>query len=108
MGEEVGRQRSEHHHAGDALDLYMIGLGATSDGSKFVTNQVFAGAFPISANVTATVGGEQTQVLFAGLTSPGLYLVRIVIPSDLAPGSQPIQLSAGASRTRSSLMLTLQ
>jgi uncharacterized protein (TIGR03437 family) len=93
---------------GDTLDLYAIGLGATSDGSKFVTNQVLAGAFPVSANVTVTVGGEAAQVLFAGLTSPGLYLVRVMIPADLAPGAQPIQLLADSSRTRSSLVLTLQ
>jgi uncharacterized protein (TIGR03437 family) len=90
---------------GDTLDLYMIGLGSTLDPSDFITNQVFAGAYPVSATVIATVGGEPAQVLFAGLTSPGLYLVRVVIPSDLPAGPQPIQVTAGGSRTRSSLML---
>jgi uncharacterized protein (TIGR03437 family) len=87
-------------HPGDTLDLYMIGLGATADISKFVTDEVFSGAYPLSATVTASIGGEQAQVLFAGLTSPGLYLVRIVVPSDLPPGPQPIQVLAGASQTR--------
>ena len=90
---------------GDVLDLYMAGLGATVDPANFVTNQVFAGAYPVSAAVTASVGGESAQVLFAGLTSPGLYLVRVVIPSDLAPGPQPIQITAGGLQTRPSLML---
>jgi uncharacterized protein (TIGR03437 family) len=92
---------------GDILDLYMIGLGATTDPSKFVTNQSFSGAYPVSAPVTATVGGEQAQVLFAGLTSPGLYLVRITVPSDLSPGQNPIRISSGGSATPSSLFLTL-
>ncbi len=81
----------------DVLDLYMIGLGATAVGSNFITNQVFTGGFPVSAQVTATVGGEPAPVLFAGLTSPGLYLVRISIPADLKPGPQPIQVSTGSS-----------
>ncbi|SPE30972.1 putative NHL repeat containing protein [Candidatus Sulfopaludibacter sp. SbA3] len=90
---------------GDVLDLYMAGLGATTDASQFITTQVFAGAYPVSAAVTASVAGESAQVLFAGLTSPGLYLVRVVIPSDLAPGPQPIQITAGGLKTRPSLML---
>jgi uncharacterized protein (TIGR03437 family) len=85
----------------------MIGLGATSDPSKFVTDQVFAGAYPVSASVTATVGGESATVSFAGLTAPGLYLVRIAIPQDLSPGAQVIQVSAGGLRTGSSLKLLL-
>ena len=92
---------------GDILDLYMIGLGATADPTKFVTNQLFSGAYPVSATVTATVGGEKAPVSFAGLTSPGLYLVRITLPADLAAGPRPIQISTGALKTGSSLVLML-
>jgi uncharacterized protein (TIGR03437 family) len=92
-------------YPGDTLDLYTIGLGATLDPSDFITNQVFAGAFPLAAPVTASVGGEPANVLFSGLTSPGLYLVRIVVPSDLAPGPQPLQVTAGGVPTRPSLVL---
>jgi uncharacterized protein (TIGR03437 family) len=94
-------------YPGDALDLYMIGLGSTLDPSEFLTDQVFAGAFPVSAPVTATVGGEPATVLFAGLTGPGLYLVRIVTPQNLPPGAQPLQVSAGAFTTRPGLVLQM-
>jgi uncharacterized protein (TIGR03437 family) len=80
---------------GDVVDLYMIGLGATANPSDFTTNQEFSGAFPVSAQVTATVNGQSAPVIFAGLTSPGLYLVRISIPPDLQPGSPAIQVSTG-------------
>jgi GNAT superfamily N-acetyltransferase len=49
-------------------------LCEVSYAAEFIRNQVFEGAFPVSAAVTASVGGEPAQVLFAGLTSPGLYL----------------------------------
>jgi uncharacterized protein (TIGR03437 family) len=94
-------------YPGDTLDLYMIGLGAAVDPSDFITNQVFAGAFPLVAPVTARVGGEPANVLFSGLTSPGLYLVRIVVPPDLAAGPQPLQVSAGGIQTRPSLVLQM-
>jgi uncharacterized protein (TIGR03437 family) len=92
---------------GDVLDLYMVGLGATIDPSKFLTGQLFAGAYPVSVTVTATIGGESALVSFAGLTSPGLYLVRITIPQDLSPGAQTIQVLVGGSKTASALKLLL-
>jgi uncharacterized protein (TIGR03437 family) len=92
-------------YPGDSLDLYMIGLGATQDPSKFLTTKVFSGAFPVGAAVAATVGGKATNVLFAGLTGPGLYLVRIVVPPDVATGAQVLQVSVGGVPTRSSLLL---
>lgn len=94
--------------AGDVLDLYMIGVGGTLDLTAFVTDRLFAGAFPVSASVTAMIGSEPAQVVFAGLTSPGLYLVRVLVPADLGAGPKPIQISTGAQQTRSSLVLMVQ
>jgi uncharacterized protein (TIGR03437 family) len=94
-------------YPGDTLDLYMIGVGSTVDPSKFITDRLFSGAFPVSAPVTATVGGEPANVVFAGLTAPGLYLVRIVVPSGLAAGPQPLRVSAGGIQTRASLVLQM-
>jgi uncharacterized protein (TIGR03437 family) len=93
--------------AGETLDLYMIGLGATADRSSFITDRIFSGAFLLAAEVTASVGGKPAVVVFAGLTSPGLYLVRITLPSDLAPGPQPLQITVGGRQTPSSLVLTV-
>jgi uncharacterized protein (TIGR03437 family) len=94
-------------YPGDNLDLYMIGMGAPLDSSKFITGQVFSGAFPLSAPVTATVGGERANVVFAGLTAPGLYLVRIEVPSDLTAGNQPLQVSTQGFQSRPSLILRI-
>ena len=94
-------------YPGDILDLYMIGVGSTLDPSKFITDRVFSGAFPVNTPVTATVGGETANVVFAGLTAPGLYLVRIVVPADLAAGAQALQVSAGGVPTRPSLVLQM-
>ena len=85
----------------------MIRLGSTRDASAFITDRIFSGAYTVSAAVTAAVGGEAALVLFAGLTSPGLYLVRTQVPVDLALGPQPIRVSVGDSNTRSVLALLL-
>ena len=41
-----------------------------------------------------TVGGTAATVVFAGLTSPGLFQVNIVVPK-LAPGVYPIMVTWG-------------
>jgi uncharacterized protein (TIGR03437 family) len=94
-------------YPGDTLDLYLIGGGSTLDPSKFITDRVFSGAFPVSMPVAVTVGGEQANVAFAGLTAPGLYLVRIGVPANLPAGAQPVQVSVGGIQTRQSLVLQM-
>ena len=93
---------------GDTLDFYVIGLGATQDPTKFITSQIFAAAYPISAPLTLNVGGENVPVLFGGLVTPGLYLVRATIPTDLPAGAAPIQISLNGVQTTSALRLTIQ
>lgn len=82
--------------AGDVLEIYCSGLGAVSpavaDGAAAsltaVSNTVNA--------VTATIGGQPAQVLFAGLAPgyAGLYQVDAVVPPGLAAGANvPVVLS---------------
>jgi uncharacterized protein (TIGR03437 family) len=92
---------------GDTLDLSVIGVGATADPSNFVTDRGFSGTYPVSAPVSVMVGGEPAPVVSANLTSPGLYIVRITVPSDLGPGPSPIQVTVGNSQTPSSVVLML-
>jgi uncharacterized protein (TIGR03437 family) len=50
----------------------------------------------VNASVTATIGGQPAQVLFAGLAPDyaGLYQVNLVIP-QLVSGDYPLQISVG-------------
>jgi uncharacterized protein (TIGR03437 family) len=87
--------------AGDALLIYCTGLGT-------VTPSVSAGtAAPTTAlshtdnTVTVTVGGNNAEVLFAGLAPGfvGLYQVNVIVPSGIAAAADvPLVLTeAGAT-----------
>jgi len=84
--------------AGDILSIYCTGLG---DVSPTEVAGFPASPSPLSQaidNVTLTIGGVNTQVLFAGPTPgfTGLYQVNAIVPSGIAPSQQaPLVLSQG-------------
>jgi uncharacterized protein (TIGR03437 family) len=83
--------------------MYAIGSGP-------VDNTVATGAFaPLSRETLTTrvtLGGQDAQVLFAGLvpTTAGLMQVNFVTPVGLPPGDMPVQLSIGTSASNVPVM----
>jgi len=92
---------------GESIDFYLTGLGATADPSAFVTDQLFTSAAPVAATVTIQLGSQKIAPSFAGLTAPGLYLVRVVIPASIAPGDQLIQFDANGFHSPGQVYLTI-
>lgn len=83
-------------HPGETIELYANGLGP-------VTNQPASGdpapAGPYAETPTPVVmiGAQTANVLFSGLT-PGsgtLYVMNVVVPPSLAPGTYPVTVSIG-------------
>jgi uncharacterized protein (TIGR03437 family) len=48
----------------------------------------------VTQDVTATVGGKDARVFYAGTVAgfAGLYQVNVIVP-DLAPGDYPVRVS---------------
>jgi uncharacterized protein (TIGR03437 family) len=91
-GELVGASETDGRvkrgaQPGETIDLYATGLGATT--TPFTTEQVFSGAFPLAVPPTIQIGSNSVSAVFAGLVSPGLYLIRVVVP-DSATGDLPV------------------
>jgi uncharacterized protein (TIGR03437 family) len=90
---------------GQTIDLYALGLGPAS---SFPTNTDFTGDYTLSSSLTVTVGGTPVTPLFAALVGPGLYQVRITLPSNIFPSDQPIQLTLnGQAQSPSNVFLTI-
>ena len=76
--------------AGDTIELFATGLGATSPAVP--SGQGAPGAEPLArvvANVQANIAGQNAHVDFAGLAPNfvGLYQVNVVVPPGIAPGA---------------------
>jgi uncharacterized protein (TIGR03437 family) len=91
-------QPENGERAGNVVTVFLTGLGTVAPpvASGVVTpGDSLSGAI---APVSATVGGANAEVLFAGLTpgSVGLAQVNIRIPADTAPGGfVPLVVKAG-------------
>lgn len=87
--------------AGYVLEIYCTGLGPVSPAVAAGTPASPTTLSYTTNTVTATVGGQNAQVLFAGLAPGyvGLYQVDLLVPSGLASSnSTPLVLNvAGAS-----------
>jgi uncharacterized protein (TIGR03437 family) len=64
------------------------------------------------APVTATIGGVQADVLFAGLaplSTPGLQQINILVPIDCPTGNAvPIRLQVGGHSTQNGATVAIQ
>ncbi len=88
--------------AGSYISAYMTGLGAVDNP---VPTGMPASANPLSrvtSSVTASIGGQPAQVLFAGLAPgyAGLYQVNLTVP-QLQPGDYVLQIAVAGVASNS-------
>jgi uncharacterized protein (TIGR03437 family) len=89
--------------AGDALLIFCTGLGAVTP--KVTAGSVAPSSPPAKTDnpVTATIGGIDAPVLFAGLAPGfvGLYQVNVTVPSGIAAAPDvPLILSVAGQVSR--------
>lgn len=86
--------------AGEALLIYLTGLGATNPP---VAEGQLAPVANALATVTVSIGGRAAQVNYAG-TAPGfagLNQINAVVPGNLSPGVQTVTVTAGGVSSNS-------
>lgn len=86
--------------AGDALLIFCTGLGTTSPAVPAGTAAPTSSLSYTTQTATATVGGQNAQILFAGLAPGyvGLYQVNLIVPTGVAAGpSVPVVITAAGA-----------
>jgi uncharacterized protein (TIGR03437 family) len=76
--------------AGSGIVTYLTGLGAVNPA---VATGVAPRVAQVTQDVTATVGGKEARVFYAGTVAgfAGLYQVNMIVP-DLPPGDYPVRV----------------
>jgi uncharacterized protein (TIGR03437 family) len=92
--------------AGDYIMLFATGLGTTNP--AYPVGQVLNTAYPVPdvSQISVTIGGLPTNVLFAGITYPGLFQINVRVPSGIPPGDQTITLRYGSQASQANVFLT--
>ena len=95
---------------GDFIVLWINSMGATSGNP--VAGQPAPGTTPGSqpamvSGVTATIGGLDAPVSFAGLSpgSSGLYQVNVQVPFVTLTGSVPVQVTLGGVKSQANVTI---
>jgi len=90
-------------YPGESIDIYATGLGATTP--DFPTDRLMTSARTVAGTVRVHFGSTIAAANSAMLVEPGVYQVRVTVPSTLAAGIVPIALDVnGLTSTASVLM----
>jgi uncharacterized protein (TIGR03437 family) len=80
------------------VELYATGFGPANPAPP--DGQLFFGAYSTSTPVTVTMGGLDATVLWAGLSSVGLYQLNVIVPAGLPDGNALVVAVAGGVQSQ--------
>lgn len=92
--------------AGDTIELYAVGLGATTPALN--AGQNFAGQAPTNSPVTVLINNVSVTPTYAGLAGAGYYQLNVTIPSGLGTGDVPLVVTVGGVQSQNNVVLSLQ
>ncbi|HLK64508.1 MAG TPA: IPT/TIG domain-containing protein [Bryobacteraceae bacterium] len=90
---------------GETIVVYANGFGPTSPAA--VSGSITQSG-TISPLPTVTIGGVKATVGFAGLISPGLFQLNVVIPGSVPSGDNPVIATINGTATTPAALITVQ
>jgi uncharacterized protein (TIGR03437 family) len=91
---------------GDTVELYGVGFGPTKPNVS--AGQPFSGAAATASQVYLMINNISVIPSFAGLSSAGLYQIKVTIPPGLGIGDVPLLATVGGVQTPTGLVISLQ
>ncbi|HEY4363805.1 MAG TPA: hypothetical protein VGN17_22750 [Bryobacteraceae bacterium] len=91
--------------AGETIVLYAFGLGLPSTS---LVNGASAQSGPLPALPQVQIGGASATLTFAGVISPGLYQLNVMIPGNLVSGDCKVVLTYKGQNSPSGDLITIQ
>jgi uncharacterized protein (TIGR03437 family) len=93
---------------GEVIILYATGFGPTTPPTP--SGQVVTSAEPVAnlAAISMTIGGQQAQVQWAGVTIAGVWQLNVQVPTGAASGDAAIMAQIGGKSTQGGAFVTVQ
>jgi uncharacterized protein (TIGR03437 family) len=93
---------------GEVIILYATGFGPTTPPTP--SGQVVTSAAPVVnlSAITATIGGLQATVQWAGITMAGVWQLNVQVPAGAATGDAAIVAQIGGKSTQGGAFVTVQ
>jgi uncharacterized protein (TIGR03437 family) len=90
---------------GEIVTLYANGFGPTATPvvSGAVTQSAILSPLPV-----VTIGGLPATVQFAGLVSPGLFQINVVVPANASSGDNPLTATVNGASAAPVALLAVQ
>jgi uncharacterized protein (TIGR03437 family) len=92
--------------AGDILELFGTGFGATSPAVQ--AGQTFAGAAATTNTVNLLIDNVSVIPMWAGLSSAGLDQINVTVPAGLGIGDVSLVATVGGVQTPSGVVISIQ
>jgi len=90
---------------GETVVLWTSGFGLPKDTLTPGSNTQSS---PLPTLPTCQINNASATVAYAGVVSPGLYQLNVVIPNGATDGDNPIQCTYQGVSTQSGLMITVK
>jgi uncharacterized protein (TIGR03437 family) len=90
---------------GEVILIYGTGFGPAS--SPLPAGQLVKNPSRLASEVTATIGGVNAPVQYAGRSASGLDQLNMLVPK-VADGDQPVVATVGGAPTQTGAYITIQ
>jgi uncharacterized protein (TIGR03437 family) len=91
--------------AGDVITLWGTGFGRTDPATPI--GEVPSAPLRLVATPVVTIAGATAEVLFAGLTTPGLYQLNVRVPQGVPEGDVLVRVQMEGASTQDAAFLTI-
>jgi uncharacterized protein (TIGR03437 family) len=91
---------------GELITLWGTGFGRTNP--PIPAGMIVSTPAQLLAQPIVTIGGATAEVLFAGLTIPGVYQFNVRVPQGIPDGDLPVVVQLEGTTTQANARLTVQ
>ncbi|MEZ5402856.1 MAG: SBBP repeat-containing protein [Bryobacteraceae bacterium] len=104
----LGDREARAAKAGDTVIFVATGLGLTDPTAP--EGVVLTEAYPLAdpSRLSVTIDDKPAELIYAGMTSAGVYLVTVRVPDEVASGFRPVKLTVRGIAAQAGMVIAIE